>query len=353
MRRRFLPALLALGLLGGWPSSPADAVVGGRDAPPGSFAFVAYVDISGQASCTGDLIAPTWVLTAGHCTAVTGAFGAPLGGVTLPPSSYTVTLGTPNADHSGGQTFAVRNVYADPDYFVANGTGSDAALLELDHPATVPPVQIAASVDRSRWSPGDPLVIAGFGLTKEDGNAPAHMQVAQVPRVSDADCSAAYSDPTPVAGDAFDPETALCAGFAQGGADTCEGDSGGPLLTVFGNGARLVGSTSYGEGCGRPGKPGVYARLTGGPVKQFIKGLVPAAFASNSITCFGSPGTSLDVYAHRRVTLSINGRRAWRRRGPLTVHYARRLPRYGTARVRIAVRGLRTIRATYVNCQRA
>jgi secreted trypsin-like serine protease len=339
-------------MLGGWASSPAHAVVGGHDVPQGRFPFVAYIDISGQASCTGDLIAPTWVLTAGHCAAVTGAFGLPTP-ATLPPSAYRVTLGTVNADHSGGETIGVKSVHADPDYAVTHGTGHDASLLELVRPATVAPIQIAASVDRSRWAAGRMLTIAGFGITSENGGAPAVMQEAQVPRVSDTDCSAAYSDPTPVAGDAFDPESALCAGFAQGGVDTCEGDSGGPLLTTFGDGARLVGATSYGEGCARPGKPGVYARLTGGAVKSFIRGLVPTAFATTSVSCFGTAGLTLRVNAHRRVTLSIDGKRAWRHRGPVTVHYARRLPRYGTARVRIAVSGLRVIRSTYTNCQRA
>jgi secreted trypsin-like serine protease len=348
MRRRILPALAALAVL----PAPAQAVVGGKDVPPGRYPFVASVDIGGGASCTGDLIAPTWVLTAGHCAAVTGAFGVPVP-ATLPPSAYRVTLGTVNADHSGGETIAVKSVHADPDYFVANGTGHDVSLLELVRPATVAPVQIASRLDHPRWAAGRKLTIAGFGLTSENGSEPAVMQEAEVPRVSDTECSAAYSDTTPVAGDAFDPETALCAGYAQGGVDTCEGDSGGPLLTTFADGARLVGATSYGEGCARAGKPGVYARLTGGPVKTFIRSLVPTAYTPISISCFGTPGLMLRVNARRRVTLSVDGRRAWRRRGPLLVKFARRLPRYGTARVRIAVRGLRVIRATYTNCQRS
>src|SRR3954471_7785984 len=126
MRRRFLPALaLAMTL-----PAPAHAVVGGKDVPEGHYPYVAYVDISGEASCTGDLVAPTWVLTAGHCAAVTGAFGAPLP-ATLPPSAYTITLGTVHADHSGGETIAVKSVHADPDYAATNGTGHDVSLLEL------------------------------------------------------------------------------------------------------------------------------------------------------------------------------------------------------------------------------
>src|SRR3712207_5242445 len=149
MRHRLYPALIALVLV----PAPAQAVVGGRDSAQGRYPFVAYVDVSGQASCTGDLIAPTWVLTAGHCVAPTGLFGLP-SGATLPPASFQVTVGTVYADHSGGETIGVRSVHADPNYFVTNGTGHDVALLELQRPASVAPVQIGASVDRSRWRAG-------------------------------------------------------------------------------------------------------------------------------------------------------------------------------------------------------
>ena len=42
------------------------------------------------------------------------------------------------------------------------------------------------------------------------------------------------------------------------GKDTCQGDSGGPLVC---NNA-LVGVTSFGKGCGFPGIPGVYTRVS-------------------------------------------------------------------------------------------
>src|SRR3712207_8442200 len=45
---------------------------------------------------------------------------------------------------------------------------------------------------------------------------------------------------------------------------------------------RLVGATSYGEGCAREDRPGVYARLAEGSVKEFISGLVPEAYATPS-----------------------------------------------------------------------
>jgi len=54
----------------------------------------------------------------------------------------------------------------------------------------------------------------------------------------------------------------FCAGYERGRKDSCAGDSGGPLLcqddtsrwTVF-------GITSFGEGCGKRGKFGIYTKL--------------------------------------------------------------------------------------------
>ena len=71
----------------------------------------------------------------------------------------------------------------------------------------------------------------------------------------------------------------LCAGYPQGGTDTCQGDSGGPLLAkALDRSLRLVGATSFGDGCAQPGKPGVYARVAEGPIRAFVQRFVPQAF---------------------------------------------------------------------------
>jgi secreted trypsin-like serine protease len=72
----------------------------------------------------------------------------------------------------------------------------------------------------------------------------------------------------------------VCAGYPEGGTDTCEGDSGGPLLAPVSAAAfRLVAATSFGNGCAQPGKPGVYARLAEGPIRDWIRSVAPEAFA--------------------------------------------------------------------------
>jgi trypsin len=268
-------------------AAPAQAVVGGKPSAPGQFRYVANVRIMGAFGCTGTLIAPQWVMTAGHCGSATGSLtmGTVPSPIAWPPEAYEIVLGTVYADGHGGESHSVSEVAVDSDYLVTNGAGNDVTLMKLDEPAKIPPMQIAAVGERSRWKPGTLTTVAGFGLTSEEASEPPEqMQYAQVPIQSDEDCAKAYPSGLGADGGSYDPKTMLCAGYPQGGTDTCEGDSGGPLLVpVPSDQFRLVGATSFGSGCAEPGKPGVYARLAEGPIREWLKTKVPEAFAPEPV----------------------------------------------------------------------
>ena len=56
-------------------AAPSMAIVGGSDAAAGEYPSVAEVSIGHAFLCTGTLIAPNYVLTAGHCGSITGGTG--------------------------------------------------------------------------------------------------------------------------------------------------------------------------------------------------------------------------------------------------------------------------------------
>jgi secreted trypsin-like serine protease len=285
-------------------ASPAQAVVGGQPAPPGSFRYVANVRVGGSFGCTGTLIAPQWVLTAGHCGSITGSLSQGLAPspVAWPPGAYDVLLGSVYADGHDAEDHSVTAVEVDTDYLPTNGTGNDVTLLKLDTPTRIAPEKIAAVGERPIWRPGVLATIAGFGTTSQnDPTPPPQMRYAKVPITTDAYCASAYPNGlSEVANDgSFDPTTMLCAGYPQGGTDTCQGDSGGPLLAPLADGTlRLVGATSFGAGCAEAGKPGVYARLAEGPIRTFIAHFTPEAFAPEPGAAQRSSSASRRVHRH-------------------------------------------------------
>jgi secreted trypsin-like serine protease len=224
-------------------ASPSMAVVGGSDAAPNEFPSVSEVIIAKGFLCTGTLIAPDTVLTAGHCSSITGGAGV------ASPAAYPPQL------------------IAHPNYMLSDGY--DISILKLSRASTKAPTPVAGASETSLWAPATLETIAGFGTTEEGGDTPDTLQKAQVPVTTDAYCANAY--------DSFEAQTQICAGYPEGGVDTCQGDSGGPMFGRNAGGAlRVVGATSYGEGCARPGKPGVYARVGDTTLREWIRQQAPS-----------------------------------------------------------------------------
>jgi len=265
---RLRPCLLALALLL-VPAQSAHAIVGGTNVPAGKYPYVADITVDSAFGCTGTLVAPTFIVTAGHCSSLTpGAASVPLG---QPGQLVTVSVGSNKPGQ--GQHPAVKRTIVNTNYNILNGDSYDVSLLELATPVSLPTVQVAGASETGLWAAGTTATIAGFGVTSEGGNAPSVMQEAQVPITTDAYASNAY-------GSSFDPKTMLAAGFPNGGVDTCQGDSGGPLLVPTSTGAlRLAGDTSWGDGCARPGKPGVYGRIGDSTLREWIRTNAPGAVA--------------------------------------------------------------------------
>jgi hypothetical protein len=146
-------------------------------------------------------------------------------------------------------------------WYDASINSYDYMLFQIE-PSSATPVEI--NFDPSIPASNEDLVAVGFGITSENGNALSPtLRKVTVQSVPQAQCFADY-------GGGIIEKTMICAGVPQGGKDACQGDSGGPLLQA--STGKLVGVTSFGDGCARQGKPGVYARTSGGTdwIKQEI-----------------------------------------------------------------------------------
>ena len=92
--------------------------------------------------------------------------------------------------------------------------------------------------------------MVGWGATQSYGPAETRLRQARVEVVGGESCSRAYQDINVNIG-----EKKVCAG--TGSTDTCNGDSGGPLLADnIGQRWSVLGITSFGVECGRPDFPG-------------------------------------------------------------------------------------------------
>jgi len=226
-------------------------IVGGRKAPHGAFPWQVSVGVSWISDpyeshfCGGSIYSRTWIVTAAHC----------LEG--LAPEKVTVTAGT-HALGVGGVRVNARRLVVKSDY---NRTtfDNDIAMIELMDPLpfgqNITPISLLEpGLEAETLREDAPLVVIGWGSTQEGGSVVRDLRYANILFVTQTICNG------PIAYDGRITENMVCAGVPAGGMDSCQGDSGGPL-TASANGAMwLAGIVSWGEGCARPNKFGVYTR---------------------------------------------------------------------------------------------
>ena len=99
--------------------------------------------------------------------------------------------------------------------------------------------------------------VAGWG-TRHEGRleTTTRLRHVKLPLVDRDTCQKALSTPDPARPVA---DHMFCAGFERGGADACQGDSGGAFVEKVRGETKWTqtGIVSWGRGCGRPGKYGV------------------------------------------------------------------------------------------------
>ncbi|XP_062543203.1 phenoloxidase-activating factor 1-like isoform X2 [Armigeres subalbatus] len=151
-------------------------------------------------------------------------------------------------------------VHADYD---SKGSHYDIALIKLANSVTfteyISPVCLPLTEElQTQPEQGKIFTVIGWGTTERGQDAPGvygsrfKLEV-DVPGVGLEKCRVPYPK-------ILDSE--LCAGGVAG-KDSCQGDSGGCLVAVEGDGYWYqYGIVSWGYGCGNEGVPGIYARVS-------------------------------------------------------------------------------------------
>lgn len=243
----------------------APRIVGGipvsADNSPDLFKWMAVIWQTGvRPVCGGAQIAAGYVVTAAHCH------------IQLNIAAYHVRIGTLQADQ--GTEYRILRAFTHPRYHQldTNEAFYDITILEMGGEGES---TIDWNVDGNVPKEGEIVTTAGFGFISEEWGAlpqPNRLLRVDVPVVGSQKCKAKFEN--------VDGTLHICAGFEEGGCDSCQSDSGGPLRYVRKDvdgvyQQVLVGIVSFGSGCARKSKPGVYTRVSA--FQEWINGTLKEA----------------------------------------------------------------------------
>lgn len=219
-------------------------IIGGRPALPGEWPWqVVILNRFDEAFCGGTLVASRWVLTAAHCVRRKLY-------VRLAEHDLAVREG-PELDYKVARTVT------HPQYD-STTVDNDVALLQLPEAVQPGPRIAPACLPEQTYTlpVGDKCTIIGWGKEQNThifGTDILHK--AEVPIIASHVCKTVYED-------YYITSNMFCAGYRGGRIDSCAGDSGGPLLCHHFGRWYIYGITSFGEGCGKRGKFGIYAKVS-------------------------------------------------------------------------------------------
>ncbi|XP_006128902.2 enteropeptidase [Pelodiscus sinensis] len=234
-------------------------IVGGSDAKEGAWPWVVSLFFKDRPTCGASLLSDEWLVSAAHCVY----------GRNLIPSQWKAVLGlhtTLNLTYPQTVIQKIDQIVINPHYNKRT-KNNDIAMMHLQFKVNytdyIQPICLPEA--SQQFLPGINCFIAGWGRTVYQGSTANILQEAEVPLITNEKCQQQLPQYNIT-------ENMMCAGYDEGGVDSCQGDSGGALMIQDNSRWLLAGVTSFGYQCALPQRPGVYARVTQFVdwIKQFI-----------------------------------------------------------------------------------